>query len=230
MSGAPVDGLLCARCWLRRLRPARRLRAGFSRDCDVCSEMVPLPEGDVALGRFEVTLDEYRAFAEASPDAAWESRCLGRHSWRDPGYLQTGRHAVACVSWNEAQAYAEWLSLKTRRQYRLPTEAEWDRGAAGSPKGCYWPFRGERGNLRGRLLPPEPAGLFDMVGNLWEWTDSCWDGDCSQKVTRGADWGEPGLEDALGYARVGRPRPPLFQDRLPGRQNSTVTRNDRRSR
>ena len=109
------------------------------RDCDVCPEMVPLPGTDVALGRFEVTLEEYRAFAEAVPGVP-ETGCVvaGRQNvrvwtWRHPGYPQTGRHPVACVSWNEAQVYARWLSLETGHQYRLPTDAEWDRGAAGSP-------------------------------------------------------------------------------------------------
>ena len=55
------------------------------------------------------------------------------------------------MSWNEARAYAEWLSLRTGREYRLPTDAEWDRGAAGSPIGCF----NVLGNLRGRLLRAE---------------------------------------------------------------------------
>ncbi len=163
------------------------------RDCEVCSEMVALPEGDVALGRYEVTLEEYRAFAEELTDPR-ERRCFahgpgGRESWRSPGYVQTGRHPVACVSWNEAQVYAEWLSLETGHQYRLPTEAEWERGAAGSPRGCYMRFRnGEGGTCAVGAYGPSDAGLFDMVGNLEEWTDSCWDGDCGRKVLRGADW------------------------------------------
>ena len=153
-------------------------------DCDVCPEMVPLPEGDVALGRYEVTLEEYRAFAAAVPAAA-EAPCGQlRRSWRSPGYLQTGRHPVACVSWNEAQVYAEWLSLRTGRQYRLPTEAEWDRGAAGSPAGCF----GRGGTCVVGSFEPGDAGIFGMVGNLREWTDSCWDGDCGRRVTRGAHW------------------------------------------
>ena len=183
------------------------------RDCDVCPEMVPLPENDVALGRYEVTLEEYRAFAGASTDATSENRCFAhgpgrRQSWRDPGYVQSGRHPVACVSWYEAQAYAEWLSLKTGRQYRLPTETEWERGAAGSRRGCYMRFRnGEGGTCTVGSFEPSDAGLFDMVGNLWEWTDSCWDEGCVRKVTRGADW--MGLErrqrpDARGWAGPGR--------------------------
>ena len=106
------------------------------RDCDVCPEMVVLPEGDVALGRFEVTLEEYRVFVSAVPDVA-DTRCTvprRRQSWRAPGWLQTGRHPVACVSWRDAVAYVSWLSQETGHEYRLPTEREWDRGAAGSPR------------------------------------------------------------------------------------------------
>ena len=158
------------------------------RDCDVCPEMVALPGADVALGRFEVTVEEFRAFAEAVPDAA-EARCTpSRRNWRAPGYLQTGRHPVACVSWNEAQAYVGWLSLETGQQYRLPTEAEWDRGAAGSHKGCYADFRNDVGTCVVGSYEPSDAGLFDMVSNLSEWTDSCWDGNCSRKVIRSSSW------------------------------------------
>ncbi len=169
------------------------------RDCDVCPEMVRLlPEGEVALGRYEVTLEEYRAFAAAVPDVA-APRCgiLFSRSWQDPGYVQTGRHPVACVSWNEAQAYVEWLSLRTGRQYRLPTEAEWDRGAAGSPAGCF----GVGGTCAVGSFEPSDAGLFDMMGNLREWTDGCWDGDCGRRVRRGAGY---------GYALIPREMPTSF--------------------
>ena len=65
------------------------------RDCDVCPEIATLPEGDVALGRYEVTLEEYRAFAEASTEVTAENRCFAhgpgrRQSWRDPGMCRAG--------------------------------------------------------------------------------------------------------------------------------------------
>ena len=130
-------------------------QTGVFADCPDCPEMVALPEGDVALGRYEVTLEEFRAFAEAVPGAAGAPCGTVRRSWRDPGYVQTGRHPVACVSWNEARAYAEWLSLRTGREYRLPTDAEWDRGAAGSPMGaCYNATEQHRGNLHHRFSSP----------------------------------------------------------------------------
>ncbi len=193
MSERRTSGRLVACAVLAAAIPAGGQAPGeVFRDCDVCPEMVALPEGDVALGRYEVTLDEYRAFAEELTDPR-ERRCFahdngGRESWRAPGYVQTGRHPVACVSWNEAQVYAEWLSLETGHHYRLPTEAEWERGAAGSPRGCYMRFPGDGGTCAVGAYGPSYAGLFDMVGNLQEWTDSCWDGDCGRKVLRGADW------------------------------------------
>ena len=171
------------------------------RDCDVCPEMVLLPpEGEVALGRYEVTLDEFRAFAEAVPGAV-EARCgVLRRSWRDPGYVQNGRHPVACVSWNEAQTYAEWLSLRTGREYRLPTDAEWDRGAAGSPMGaCYTQLNNIGGTCTVGLFSPSEAGVFDMGGNLREWTSDCWNGDCGRRVTRGAHFGNSPWRNRPGW-------------------------------
>lgn len=186
-------------------------------DCDVCPEMVVLSGADVALGRFEVTLEEFRAFAEAVPDAAPEPPCGSsqlrrRRSWRAAGYLQTERHPVACVSWNDAQAYVGWLSRKTGHPYRLPTEAEWDRGAAGSPKGCNQFFTKERGTCVVGTYPPSDAGIFGMAGNLREWTNDCWDsqamirnGDCGRKVVRGAGWGSQSWRIVADARRLAGP-------------------------
>ena len=164
------------------------------RDCDVCPEMVVLPEGDVALGRFEVTLEEYRVFAAAVPDIA-DTRCTiprRRQSWRAPGWLQTGRHPVACVSWRDAVAYVSWLSRETGHEYRLPTDSEWDRGAAGSPKGCNRFFTSpELGTCVVGSYPPSPAGIFGMLGNVSELTSNYWDGDRNRRVVRGPSWRTP---------------------------------------
>ena len=117
--------------------PPRRPGEVF-RDCDVCPEMVVLPDSDLALGRYEVTVGEYRAFASATGGGVG-GRCdtYGLEgSWRDPGFSQTDRHPVTCVSWDDAQAYVAWLSRTTGVRYRLPTEAEWERAAGGSRSGC----------------------------------------------------------------------------------------------
>ena len=178
---------------------AERRRPGrVFRDCEVCPEMVVLPGGGLAMGRYEVTVGEYRAFASATASDAGD--CLGG-SWRDPGFPQTDRHPVACVSWDDAQEYVSWLSRRSGAAYRLPTGAEWERAAAGSQPGCV--------RLRIRRLDgacpvgssdANAAGLSDMVGSLWEWTSDCWVGnaimravglDCASRVVRGGSWKNP---------------------------------------
>jgi formylglycine-generating enzyme required for sulfatase activity len=146
--------------------------------------MVVLPGGGLALGRYEVTVGEYRAFASAMGGGA-----AGRCEWRDPGFPQTDRHPVTCVSWNDAQAYASWLSRTTGMRYRLPTEVEWARAAAGSEPGCYMERTGNPGTCPVGSYGSNAAGLSDMVGNLYEWTDDCWEGNCGSRVLRGASWG-----------------------------------------
>ena len=200
------------------------------RDCDACPEMVVLPGGLLALGRYEVTVGEFGAFASATGGGA-DGGCYteGRRgenqtgpvidpaaSWRDPGFPQTSRHPVVCVSWHDAQEYVSWLRRTSGATYRLPSEGEWDGASAGSGGECsvngrdrsyeQWHNRrfGVDWDLSSTLacLGSDGAattaavgsygaseiGLSDMVGNVWEWTEGCWDGACSQRVTRGGSW------------------------------------------
>ena len=136
------------------------------RDCDVCPEMVVMPGGDMALGRYEVTVAEYRAFASATGKGGDD--CLLVDSWRNPGWPQTDRHPVVCVSWNAAQAYVSWLSGRTGAEYRLPSEAEWERAAAGSRAGCYRRRTGNSVPCPVGSYGSNAAGLSDMVANVWE--------------------------------------------------------------
>ena len=161
------------------------------RDCAECPEMVVLSGGNLAMGRYEVTVGEYRVFASAT-DGGAGGGCLtrgdGGDSWRNPGFPQTDRHPVSCASWDDAQAYVSWLSRTTGMRYRLPTEAEWDRAAAGSQRGCDSERTGNSGTCPVGSYGPNRAGLSDMVGNLWEWTEDCWEGDCGRRVLRGGSW------------------------------------------
>jgi formylglycine-generating enzyme required for sulfatase activity/class 3 adenylate cyclase len=153
-------------------------------------------------------------------------------SWRDPGFAQADDHPVVCVGWDDAIAYVSWLSKKTGQSYRLPTEAEWEYAArAGGVTGRYFgdaPIC-EFANVRDRSkrllysagqffnecdggfsntspvgsFPPNGFGLYDMIGNVWEWVEDCWkfsyaeapsDGvareaePCQARVRRGASW------------------------------------------
>ena len=103
------------------------------------------------MGQYEVTVGQFRRFIEASghvpesvadgtggygyeatraTDPAHRGDAFAgrspRYSWRDPGFAQGDDHPVANVTWNDAQAMAQWLSRQEGRRYRLPTEAEWE--------------------------------------------------------------------------------------------------------
>ena len=172
------------------------------RDCAECPEMVVLP-GGLAMGRYEVTVGEYRAFASATGGGAGGgcgTPLADGDSWRDPGFAQTDRHPVTCVSWDDAQAYVSWLSRRSDATYRLPMEAEWERSAAGSQAGCsdrFFAFL--NGSGQGTCLVgshgTNAAGLSDMVGNVGEWMSDCSEGDCRRRVFRGGSWlaEDPGL-------------------------------------
>ena len=152
--------------------------------------MVVLAGGNLAMGRYEVTVGEYRAFASATGGGAGGG-CItpgDGDSWRDPGFPQTDRHPVTCVSWDDAQAYVSWLSRTTGMPYRLPAEAEWARAAAGSQRGCDGGRPGNAATCPVGSYGSNAAGLSDMVGNLWEWTEDCWEGDCGRRVLRGGSW------------------------------------------
>ena len=152
------------------------------------------------MGRYEVTVGEYRAFATAT--AGGGDDCIGRGSWRAPGFPQTDRHPVTCVSWDDSQRYVSWLSRRAGAAYRLPSEAEWGRAAAGSQAGCYSERTGRGGTCLVGSYGSNAAGLSDMVGNLWEWTSDCWEGDCGRHVQRGGSW-SLNAESLRAGARVG---------------------------
>ena len=160
-----------------------RRRGDVFRDCEECPEMVVLGGGGPAMGRYEVTVGEYRAFV--SPTGS-----TGDDRWRDqPLFPQTDRHPVAYVSWDDAQEYVSWLSRRTGAVYRLPTETEWERAAAGDPAGVGCGGRSiDEGTCPVGSYGANEAGLSDMVGNVWEWTSDCLEGDCGRRVVRGGSW------------------------------------------
>ena len=171
---------------------ASRRPGDVFRECDECPEMVVLPGGDLAMGRYEVTVGEYRAFVSATGGT-------GNDGWRDHDrFPQTDRHPVVYMSWEYAQEYVSWLSRRTGAVYRLPTEAEWERAAAGSQPGC---GTGNDGTCPVGTYGSNAAGLSDMVGNVWEWTSDCWEGegDCRRRVVRGGSWSSYAAE----YLRPG---------------------------
>lgn len=171
------------------------------RDCPEGPEMVALPSGQFmmgspdgfgyedehpqhlvhidyrfAIGKYLVTFDEWSIFAN-------ETNGYIPH---DDGWGQ-GRQPVINVGWTDAFYYAEWLSKKTGKGYRLLSESEWEYAARAGTTTTYYTgenitteqanFDGRpHGHFRGRPtcveeFPPNPWGLHDMLGNVWEWTD-----------------------------------------------------------
>lgn len=188
-----------------------------------------------AMSVYPITRDEFATFVVDSKYAdagVCKTMEAGKWTdkqgwnWRNPGYDQNGKEPVACASFNDAQAYAEWLSKKTGKHYRLPTEAEWEYAARagtttpywwgtqasheyanyGAEKCCdplkqgrdQWDYTSPAGAMRANAF-----GLYDMGGNIFQWTEDCWNdsfvgapadgsawktGNCNEPVQRGSSW------------------------------------------
>lgn len=191
-----------------------------------------------AVSIHEVTMDEYDRFTAATGRPRVDDGSWGR-----------GRRPAVNVSWSDAQEYVAWLSRETGGSYRLLAEAEWEYAArAGSTTQFHFGDRPmelcrygnhadvsvpERVEWRNTLCSdrvsletaevgsyaPNPWGLHDMHGNVWEWVEDCWngsyedsptdgsawtEGDCSRRIVRGGSWNNrPALLRAAGRNGVG---------------------------
>jgi formylglycine-generating enzyme required for sulfatase activity len=182
------------------------------KECDKCPEMIVVPAGNFtmgspaneleretwegpqhkvtfarqfAVGRFAVTFDEWDA-------CVTDNGCNG-YKPDDPGWGR-GRQPVVMVSWDDAKAYAAWLSKKTGKSYRLLSEAEREYVTrAGTMTPFWWGSsistsqanydggiygNGVRGEYRARTVPvdsfqPNPWGLYQVHGNVEEWVEDC---------------------------------------------------------
>jgi formylglycine-generating enzyme required for sulfatase activity len=197
------------------------------------------------VGRYELTKAQFARFVQERGYSAsdgchvWSGSKFVQDAskdWRNPGFPQTGNDPVVCVNWNDAKAYAQWLTQKSGKRYRLPTEAEWEYAArAGRQESRPWGDNpneacryanvadastktgvpGAEGWIihdcsdgRAYTAPvgsyrPNAFGLYDMIGNAWEWTEDCWNdkyvgapsdgsarasGNCGLRVLRGGSW------------------------------------------
>ena len=186
------------------------------------------------LGKYEVTVGQFRRFVEATGyrtdaerNADGNAGCFSNtsgvdwdwvsgRSWRNPGFSVGDEQPVVCVSWNDAQAFIEWLTAQTGESYRLPSEAEWEYAArAGSATKYHfgnsvsqlcryanhadtstdfvWRNEscsdgvGKRTAAVGRYQP-NSYGLYDMHGNVWEWAEDCWNETYRGAPTDGRAW------------------------------------------
>ena len=200
------------------------------KDCADCPQMVVIPPGrfrmgdlsgrgdddekpvhavtigyKFAVGKYEVTFDEWKACVA-------DGGCNG-HRPDDRGWGR-GRRPVIDVSWDDAKAYVRWLSGKTRQEYRLLSEAEWEYVARAGTTTAYFNgpsiakgqarYASPDGTVRVGSYSPNAFGVFDTLGNVWEWAEDCWHdgyhgapgnggawttgGECDKRVLRGGSW------------------------------------------
>jgi formylglycine-generating enzyme required for sulfatase activity len=152
-----------------------------------------------AIGKYEITQEQWYEVMGNNPSSN-KGRTL----------------PVENVSWDDAQLFVQKLSQKTGKKYRLPSEAEWEYAARGGSTTTYpwgnsdaelhvyaWFSAIANGTNLVGLKKPNQFGLYDMIGNVWEWTQDCWNlnfigaptegsawtgGECSLRVLRGGSW------------------------------------------
>jgi len=154
-----------------------------------------------AIGTYEVTVGEWAACVR-------ERACRAIADWskENPNPLIP----ASGIGHDDAQAFVAWLRMQSGKDYRLPSDVEWEYAArAGSPDAFAWgagispsdanydqtakyagsstaPYRGYPEAVN--AYPPNAFGLYQMSGNVWEWTDACSDVDCKKRVIKGGSF------------------------------------------
>lgn len=202
-------------------KPVKVRSAKTFRDCDGCPLMAKLPKGSFVMGspgdepgrnayegpQREVSIRPFAIGVYEVSVAEWNACAADGACPRKAG---EEKFPALGVSFQEASAYADWLTKRTKRKYRVPTEAEWEYAArAGTVTAYWWGDHFERSRLAtgsAQAVGSAEAnafGLHDILGNAREWVADCYvnnyakapadgsavaDGDCSKRVIRGGAW------------------------------------------
>jgi len=166
---------------------------------------IPKP---LAVGKYPVTVGEFRRFVEATGHDTGASAYVGDgkewkdtpgRGWRSPGFAQDDNHPVTCVNWHDAVAYAAWIAKVTGKDYRLLSEAEWEYACRAGTTTRYAfgdEIGADRANFNGNKKGTTPVGaypanafkLHDMHGNVWEWCQDCWNANYNGASSDGSAW------------------------------------------
>ena len=213
----------------------------------------------LAVMETEITRGQFAAFVKGSgyrvPPGCYtydgkQFKLDPVRNWESPGFEQTDQHPAVCIGWDDATAYAIWLSKETGQTYRLLSEAEWEYAArAGAPTRYSFGDRPQdlctHANVADRSAKAQfkdwtiaecsdgyvytapvrsyqanANGLFDMHGNAWEWSSDCWHDDYKNAPQDGASWQVGCAEQGPRVLRGGG------WDSVPGDARSAVRNGD----
>ena len=189
----------------------------------------PFAVGRYAVTRAEfeafvrTTKHETQGGCHATTSFGWEQRA--DLNWKSPGFPQDDFHPVVCLNWNDANAYVQWLKETTNKGYRLLSETEREFVARTALPTPFWwgstisteqaNYNGNyaynhgptgenrKGTVRVDSFISNPWGLYNVHGNVWEWTADCWNesnignpgtgepretGECNLRIVRGGSW------------------------------------------
>jgi formylglycine-generating enzyme required for sulfatase activity/NAD-dependent SIR2 family protein deacetylase/energy-coupling factor transporter ATP-binding protein EcfA2 len=168
---------------------------------------------DFEIGKYPITNAQFKRFMLAGgygTERWWSAKGWSLREqdkldrprlWDDPRWNNPLQPVVG-VSWYEAEAYCRWLAEETGKDYRLPTEEEWEKAARGE-KGKFYPWgddfdQRKANTFESGLVATTPVmmypegksdyGVFDLSGNVWEWTSSMLSQEEQYPVLRGASW------------------------------------------
>lgn len=196
--------------------------AGESRDCATCPVMIAVPTGSFSMGSntddpsekpvHRVTIAAPFAIGKYPVTVEQWNVCVAANACQKlTPENNTNKAAPARdLSWDDAQQYVKWLAKTTGKPYRLPTEAEWEYADRGGTTTTYWwgeqmrkgsanckdcgdPWHKEGPETVGSFVP-NPLGLYDMNGGVWEWTADCWHNSYQGAPADGVAWDSPGCE------------------------------------
>jgi len=177
------------------------------------------------IGQYEVTVGQFQAFVDETGYQPSNSCRIGAsvqlgRSFRNPGYEPDPSHPAVCVSWMDAVKYTAWLSRKTGKPYRLPTEVEWEFAARAGRTDRFQTgpaMKPEAANFRTKNIDRKPGlmpvgsfpananGMHDVHGNVWEMTYDCASpkylpegrptedakANCTKRIVKGGAWYSP---------------------------------------